>query len=255
MSFARSTIARGGRPFYGARLGVLMLETRFPRITGEVGNANTWPFPVHYKIVRGASAEHVVRRGAEGLLESFITAAREVIADGVDGITTSCGFLSIFQQEIADACDVPVATSSLMQARMIQSMLPKDRRVGILTISAADLSRAHLDAAGVPEGAPVVGLEDSKEFYRVILNDEPEMDVAQAQQDLLQAAARLVEQHPETGAILLECTNMSPYSFAIAQETGRPVYDIVTFIKWFHSGLRPQNFGLAARSGHGFTDV
>ena len=151
-------------------------------------------------------------------------------------------------------CEVPVATSSLMQARTIQSMLPKNRRVGILTISATDLTPAHLQAAGVPEGTPVVGVEDGQELYRVIINDEPELDVARARQDLLEAAARLVAAHPETGAILLECANMSPYSHAIARETGRPVYDIVSFIEWFHAGLRPRDFSPPARSGPGFTE-
>lgn len=254
MSFTHDTFAKGGRHFYGARLGILMLETQFPRITGEIGNANTWPFPVQFKVVRGASAERVVCRSAEGLLERFIDGAKELIADGADGITTSCGFLSIFQQEIADACDVPVATSSLLQAQMIQSLLPAEKRVGILTMSAGNLSEQHLKAASVPEGSPVVGLESSEEFYRVILNDEEEMDVAKAEQDLLAAADRLVGQHADVGAILLECTNMSPYSSAISGQTRLPVFDIVSFLNWFHSGLRPRNFGLSSRSGYGFTD-
>ena len=72
--------------------------------------------------------------------------------------------------------------------------------------------------------------------------------------EYLEAAAHLVEEHPETGAILLECANMSPYSRAIARETGRPVYDIVSFIEWFHAGLRPRDFSPPARSGPGFTE-
>ena len=47
-------IARGGKSLYGARVGILMLETRFPRIPGDMGNAETWPFPVLYKVVPGA---------------------------------------------------------------------------------------------------------------------------------------------------------------------------------------------------------
>ena len=89
-------IAHGGRAVYGARLGILMLEARFPRIPGDMGNAETWPFPVLYRVVRGASPDRVVVRGAEGLLDAFIEAARELVAIGADGITTNCGFLSVF---------------------------------------------------------------------------------------------------------------------------------------------------------------
>ncbi|MBE9551924.1 MAG: aspartate/glutamate racemase family protein, partial [Proteobacteria bacterium] len=121
-------IATGGKAVYGAHVGILMLEARFPRIPGDMGNALTWPFPVHYRVVRGASPDRVVRQRAEGLLEDFIAAARELVADGVDGITTNCGFLSLFQDELAAAAGVPVATSSLMQAPMIQATLPPGKR-------------------------------------------------------------------------------------------------------------------------------
>lgn len=38
-------IASGGKALYGAPLGILMLEAKFPRIPGDMSNAITWPFP------------------------------------------------------------------------------------------------------------------------------------------------------------------------------------------------------------------
>ena len=117
-------IATGGKAIYGASIGILMLEARFPRIPGDMGNALSWPFPVHYRVVRGASPDRVVRHRAEGLLDAFIEAGRELVADGVDGITTNCGFLSLYQPQLSEALAVPVATSSLMQAPLITSSKP-----------------------------------------------------------------------------------------------------------------------------------
>lgn len=233
-------IAQGGKALYGASVGILMLEARFPRIPGDMGNALTWPFPVHYRIVRGASPDRVVRRRAEGLLEDFMAAARELVADGVDGITTNCGFLSLFQKELAAAVGVPVATSSLMQTPLIQATMPPGTRVGILTISAATLTEDHLRKAGVPEGTPVVGTDGGKEFSRVILNDEEELDVELARQDLIDAGNALAGSNPDLGAILLECTNMVPYAADIARATGLPVFSIYNFVCWFQSALRPR---------------
>lgn len=233
---------RGGRAVYGAAVGILMLEARFPRIPGDMGNALTWPFPVHYRVVRGASPERVVRRRAEGLLPAFVEAARELVAMGCDGITTNCGFLSLFQRELAAAVGVPVATSSLVQVATIQALLPPGRKVGILTVSAASLTPEHLRAAGVPEGTPVVGTEGGREFTRVILGDLRELDPAAAEADLIEAAERLLTLHPEVGAILLECTNMCPYARTIALRTGLPVFDMVGFVAWFQNGLRPRRF-------------
>lgn len=43
-------IARGNSNIYGFPIGmILMLDTAFPRIPGDIGNALTWDFPVLYK--------------------------------------------------------------------------------------------------------------------------------------------------------------------------------------------------------------
>jgi Asp/Glu/hydantoin racemase len=242
-SAAHPRIARGGKAVYGARLGILMLEARFPRIPGDMGNATTWPFPVLYRVVKGASPERVVTRHAEGLLDDFLNAARDLVDQGADGITTNCGFLSIYQRELAAHVQVPVATSSLMQLPFIQSVLPPGRRVGIITISAATLTAEHLRAAGVDPGVPVVGTEGGREFSRVIIGDEPEMNVEAAERDILDAGAELVARHADVGAVLLECTNMAPYARALSQRLRLPVFDIYSFITWFHAGLSPRDFG------------
>jgi Asp/Glu/hydantoin racemase len=241
-------VAHGGKALYGAAVGILMLETRFPRIPGDMGNAETWPFPVLYKVVKGASPERVVKERAGGLLDAFLAGARELVDLGADGITTTCGFLSLFQDEIARHVGVPVATSSLMQAPMIARVLPAGRQVGILTISAKTLMPDHLVAAGVAADTPVVGTDEGREFSRAILGDEPVLDVAAAERDIIEAGEALVRRHPRVGAVLLECTNMAPYASALREHLGLPVFDIVSFVTWFHAGLRPRDFGHPARA-------
>jgi hypothetical protein len=178
-----SRIAHGGKALYGARVGILMLETRFPRIPGDMGNALTWPFPVLYKVVPGASPRRVVFDKAEGLLAGFLDAAAELVRLGADGITTTCGFLSLYQREIAAHVGVPVAASSLMQVPLVERVLPPGKRVGIVTISAASLTREHLIAAGADPETPVVGTDGGSEFTRAILGDEERLDVAAAERD------------------------------------------------------------------------
>jgi hypothetical protein len=242
-------IARGGKAVYGAPLGILMLEAKFPRIPGDMGNATTWPFPVLYRVVRGATPERVVLNAAAGLLDDFLSAAAELVAQGAEAITTNCGFLSLFQAELAAHVRVPVATSALIQVPWVQSLLPPGQRVGIITVSAGSLTERHLAAAGVPAGTPFVGTEDGREFFRVLIRGESEdMDVALAAADILEAGQRLVSRHPDIGAIVLECTNMPPYASALRETLGLPIYDIYSLITWFHAGLRPREFG-PERSG------
>lgn len=235
-------IATGGKAIYGAAVGILMLEARFPRIYGDMGNALTWPFPVHYKVVRDASPDRVVRRGAEGLLGHFIDAARELVADGVDGITTNCGFLSLFQTELAEAVGVPVATSSLMQVGMVNRLLPPGKRAGVLTISASTLTAQHLEKAHVPAGTPIGSTEGLREFTRAILGNEMTLNIEAARQDNVEAALALKAANPDMGAIVLECTNMIPYAADIRAATGLPVFSIYSFVTWFQSALQPRVF-------------
>lgn len=236
-------IAKGGKVLYGAPLGILMLEARFARIPGDMGNAQTWPFPVLYRVIRGADPERVVRNGAEGLRDAFIDGARDLVDLGAEAITTNCGFLSIFQDDITGAVGVPVATSSMMQIPWVQSLLPAGKRAGIVTISKATLTSAHLDAIGVSGDTPVEGTDEGSEFFRVIVRAEkPDLDVAQARIDVVSTACRLIEKHPEVGAIVLECTNMAPYAKDVHEATGRPVFDIYSLVTWLHTGLRPRAF-------------
>ena len=237
------TIARGGKSIYGAPLGILMLEARFPRILGDMGNGLTWPFPVLFRVVRGASPMRVVEQGAAGLLDAFIEAARDLVDLGAEGITTNCGFLSLFQAELAAAVKVPVATSALMQVPWVQATLPPGKRVGVITVNKAGVTPRHLEAAGVPLDVPMEGTEGGREFFRVLIRAEKQdLDVDLARQDILDAAARLTARHPEVGAIVLECTNMPPYAADVAAATGLPVHDIYAMICWFQAGLRPRRF-------------
>ena len=234
----------GGKSVYGAAVGILMLESRFPRILGDGGHAETWPFPMLYKVISNATPERVVCQGSQGLLEAFIDGARELVRMGADGITTSCGFLALYQRELAAACAVPVASSSLLQVASVQALLPPGKRVGVITVSAPSLMAKHLHAAGAPADTPVVGTELGEEFTRVLLGDELQLDVVAAKKDVLEAAQRLIDGHDNIGAIVLECTNMIPYAADIAQHCQLPVYDFYSFVSWFHAGLRPRRFEL-----------
>ncbi|WP_375591107.1 aspartate/glutamate racemase family protein [Hoeflea alexandrii] len=219
-----------------------MLDARFPRIPGDIGNATTWPFPVLYRVVRNATPDLVVRHGAAGTLDAFIETARDLVRDGADGITTNCGFLSLFQEELSSALQVPVATSSLMQVDLVNRLLPPGKRAGILTISASTLTPRHLEAAGVPANTPVGSTEGGREFTRAILGNELELDVDLARQDNMEAAMALCAAHPDVGAIVLECTNMVPYAADMRMATGVPVFSMETFVSWFQSGLTPRRY-------------
>jgi hypothetical protein len=218
-------------------LGILMLDTRFPRVPGDVGNPSTWPFPVRIAVVRDASPERVVRGRAEGLLDAFAAAGRELAGQGAAAIITTCGFLALHQCELADRLPVPFASSSLLLLPVLARMLPAGRRPGVLTVDAAALTPAHLAAVGADAGTPIVAVDPDGEFARTFLGDRPTLDVAAAERDVLEAGDRLRARHPDLGAVVLECANMPPYAAGLRARLGLPVYDMVDLGRWLYAGL------------------
>jgi Asp/Glu/hydantoin racemase len=232
------------RPLSTPSLGIIMLNTRFPRVVGDIGNPATFPFPVRYRIVEAATVEHVVRADglSAGLVDGFVEAAHQLAAEGVAGLTTSCGFVAICQNELARRCPLPMVASSLCQVPLVQAALPAGRRVGVITVDARKLTPAHLAAVGAAADTPVVGTEVGAELTRVIEQDLPVLDPAKACQDVLDAGEALIAKAPEVGAIVLECTNMAPYAHALARHLGLPVFDILSLLAWWYRSLSPPRF-------------
>lgn len=236
-----SYVAKGGKNIFGVYIGILMLETHFPRIPGELGNATSFNYPVRYHIVKGASPHKVVREKDPALLNLFIKGAQELEKFGVRAITTNCGFLAQFQQEIANAVNVPFFSSSLMQIPMIYRMLKKDQKVGVLTVNSASLTPDLFEKIGA-DGVPLVikGLENKEEFTHVMLDNALEMNVDKAKNENVEAAKELVRENPDIGAIVLECTNMPPYGKAIQEAIQLPVFDIFTLTDMIYNSLVKQ---------------
>jgi hypothetical protein len=238
----------GGKTVYGARVGILMLDTKWPRPPGDTGNALTWPFPVLYKVVPGASARVVIHEQGRGLGPAFLKAAEELVREGADGITTTGGFLAIFQKQLAEHVQVPVASSSLMQVPLVQRLLPPGKRVGVLSVQGDRITPEHWDAVGAPRDTPVMGTEGGREFTRVMLGDTIDMDYEAAEQDILEAGQALVKRHPDVGAIVTENHNMAPYAAALNRRLRIPIFTVYTFVTWFHAGLQPREFGFPGSS-------
>lgn len=230
------------KPVHGATIGIVMLDTKFQRLPGDIGNAGTFPFPVQYKVARGVRNGAALAPEQTDVLDKFIEASNELIAMGVDGIATSCGFLSKFQPVLTERLSVPVATSSLIQVPFVQATLPKGKRVGILTAVKSALTEEHLSVVGIDPNTPIAGPDPNGKMRLNSINDRAEVDYFEQEKDVVAAARQLLEENDNIGAVVLECTNFPPYAHAIEREFGLPVYDVIGMIHWFQRGLRPVNY-------------
>lgn len=234
----------------GIPIGVLCLETYHAKVPGHIRNASTFKFPVLYKVVMGASPERIISQRDPSLLAPFIEAIRELEQEGVRAITGSCGFMVLFQRELAEAVNIPVFMSSLIQVPMAHLMLRRDQKVGILTASKSKLTEDHLRAVGA-ESVPVciAGMDDLEEFSETIfLGRKKEMDLDRLEKEVLFVVDNLVKENPEMGALVIECTDLPPFAHLIQRKVNIPIFDIVTLTNMvYESVVRTSYQGIMPR--------
>jgi hypothetical protein len=227
-----------------AVIGILVMDARIRRIPGDVGNPATFPFPVICRTVNGASLSRLISERDRSLLEPFIEAGWELVRQGVKALTTSCGFMVLFQQELAAEFPVPVFTSSLLQLPFIERTLQPRDRIGILTADAGNLTEEHLRrAGGDARRLTVCGLENEPFFKDAILSGSGRLDAGQVEAEVVAQACRMTTAEPAIRAVLLECANLPPYAGAVQRAVGLPVYDFVTMLQHVHSALVRVPFG------------
>lgn len=215
--------------------GLMQLE----KLKGNSTNPDTYDFPVLIRRVEGASAETIVINPDEVVLKRMVSVMEEMIAEGVKAITTSCGFNAIHQKRLADAVNVPVFTSSLMQIPFVLSTLKEGQSVAVLTARKASLTPLHFQNCGIDDAAlvHVMGMEEWEEWAKVLDSNVPEVDMDLIEQEMIEAALLAKQQHPDVGAFILECTDMPPFARSIRETTGLPVFDFITLVNYVNEAV------------------
>jgi Asp/Glu/Hydantoin racemase len=215
-------------------LGILMLDTRFPRIEGDIGNPASFDFPVIFRTMTGIGPADAVAAHPDRprVLAALAANAAALAADGATGLSTSCGFLALYQKELERLSPVPVETSALLLIGRLAG-----RRVGVITASAANLTPAHLEAVGAPGDTPVEGLPIDGAFAATFLRNGLTLDRDAVEREAVAAGRALLARHPDVDTVVLECTNLPPYKPALQKALGIPVHDVLDLLKSFHARL------------------
>lgn len=212
-------------------LGIIMLDTDFPRPPGDVGNPASWGMPVKFKKVSGASPERIIRQGGAGLIEDFVIAGEALIAEGCSALVTSCGFMARHQGTLSRKLSAPIASSSLLQLPMVSALIGPQRKVGVITYDETSLDDAIFTACGADISTPRIGMPVGGAFRELIegggIYDRPRLET-----EIVHAARELKRREPDLGAIVLECTNMPPFAQAVKRACGVPVFDVLSLGHW-----------------------
>lgn len=221
----------------GHAIGIVHLEVHYPLLPGNVVNACTYPFPVRYKALPGGSQERI-HHADPTIIDTIIETCRELEGEGVRAIAGACGYLGNFQREVREALEVPVFLSSLLQVPMIHRSLKSRQRIGILCADGPSFTQSLLQSCGVTTDIPIVvkGLENEPEFSKITYS-KGDFDYDRIEEEVVQAALSLKEEHADLGAILLECSDMPPFAHAVQRVVHLPVFDFISMINWVHHAV------------------
>ncbi|MDW9451622.1 aspartate/glutamate racemase family protein [Sinorhizobium meliloti] len=235
MSNSRTTV-------HGTIVGVIVLDTGFRRLPGDIAHAATWPFPVQFRIVRGVRPRDVIEGNPRHSLDAFRAAIDDLVALGCTAITTSCGFLAALQGELTLHSPVPFLSSALLQIPMIEHILPAGKKPGLILSDRHSITERHLHAVGAAPGLPMAALPVDGPLLRNMREQATEVDAAAQEADVMATVAELMAHHSEVGALVFECANLPPYSAAVSRRFGLPVFDIVTLVRWMQLSLAPPDY-------------
>ncbi len=231
---------RRGQNIAGYPIGIVYIEDVFyPMVPGNIVNGYTFPFPVRLKAVEGLDCQNLFD-AADGVYEMVFETCKKLEKEGVRAISGACGFFGNYQAKIAEELSVPVALSSLVQLPWIATLLKKDQTIGVLTAQKDSFTDQLLDSCGVCTELKKrllvkdLGHEDQ---FSCIPEGRGVFDNGLVQQEVVGKAMEILKEAPNTGAILLECSDMPPYAYAVQAATGVPVFDFTTLIRWLHSAV------------------
>lgn len=231
-----------GQCVSGYPLGILALDVAYPLIPGNVVNAYTYNFPVRVKIVKGATTKRIFNNDRT-LLDDFIQTAKELENEGVRAISGACGYFANFQEEMAEALNVPVFMSALVQAPWIKISLKKEKKIGVICAKGDSITKKMLESVGINDSSYLVikGLEDTEQFGSLVKCTKTEFNNNIVRNEVVGASLELAENN-DLGAILLECSDLPPYSADIQRATNLPVFDYISMHNWIHHAVTQRRY-------------
>lgn len=230
------TLTKGGYVYYDTPIGILCLESFFPKPKGHIRNPNTFNFPTMIRVIQDVDIPRMLFNPTPDLIEPFIEAAKTLEREGIKAITGSCGFMALFQEQISAELHIPVFMSSLTQIPLMQLMHGKDACLGVLTASKKALTAEHFRQCDADINSVYIeGMEGNPEFWETVIEGKRyDVDMAKLEKEIVCTAESMVKYH-KLDALLLECTDLSAFAKAIQAHVNIPIYDITSLVKYAQS--------------------
>jgi len=237
-----------GRNVAGVTIGLIQFRANLPMMPGNMGNATTFDFPMLYREMDADNRYDIMAdQPTESFTAASVEAAKWLELQGVRAIMGNCGFFGTYQKAIQSQIRTPFFSSSLMQLPMIVQSMPGDKKVGVITANGPVLKRCTaIENCGLSpqdknDRILIEGCESGKAF-KDVMELTGKLNPKGLEKEIVAAVRRVMKKDPDIGAILLECTELSPHAVAVQEAVRLPVWDYTTLTNWIHSGAARQPF-------------
>ena len=205
----------------------------------DTQHSHTFPFSVIRGVVDGSYRDLI--DGSEEVKQQLLKTVKDLCSQGVSLIVGDCGLMILYQKEIAQASNVPVITSSLVLLPIISKIISPDKSIGIITGHSKLLQPHHIQSDSLDQGVLLViqGMEDEAHFSEVVIQRQAETNVYLMERDVFSAVDKLLAKENNIGAILLECSNLCPFAYAVTKKYKFPIFSINTAIEFIHQSICP----------------
>ena len=235
--------ARKGKLGYGMGLGIMILDEEYTAFPGDLRNPSAYPYPIQYSVVQNVTCEMLIRGKDKSICrDPILAAAKELERMGCRAILGECGYFACFQKEVKEHVNVPVFMSSLMQISWIRQSISSEKSIGIMCAEKKYLQDEHLTALDInlSDNFLVAGARDDytcKEFENLWNHNSgsSQANYEINEKELVAIARDIVQKNQDMGALLLECTGMTPFARAIQRCVDLPVYSWGTLLDFAYS--------------------
>ena len=233
-------------------LGILRLDYDYPPAPGDVDDIRTWNYKVIYRVIPKLTFG-ICQKGGDAITEEIKQNTREAVKylekQGVVGITGDCGFMINIQDIVNDSTNKPVFLTSLVGLPSITNAFDNNETIAVLTANSNSLDPILprlLNMSGISEKnkqrLQIVGCQNVDGFDAVEKGEK--VDVQRVTPGIVALVKKEIQANPKIKCILMECTELGPYSDSVRAATGLPVYDSITTANSFMEGfLDNKRFG------------
>lgn len=221
----------------GYDVGALVMKSWVPKPPGHISCATNYDFPVYYYPVENTNNK-IIHNGSKEIIPHLVNAAEELKEMGCKALITSCGYFGHYQRVIADKGIMPTYLSAVCLVPIIFKLINKEKSLVVICYNKEKFTDSLLKVCGVSEELKarcyVYDIINEQELGKII-TDCGEYDISKGREEVVSVVLNAVKEHEDVGAILLECTDLPPHSYAIQEATNLPVFDSTSMVKFVHS--------------------